>query len=97
MSSGFLGLGRAGLVLDLSVLFFLGFFAALWWVPAYGGSPRSLPPWYGAFLLALAWVWVLNHWPRLGTKGFLERTPWLKSKLVFLVLVTGVSLVGFVV
>ena len=34
MTSRFLSLGRADRALDLSVLFFLGFFAALWWIPA---------------------------------------------------------------
>ena len=90
--------------MDRSIgLFFLifswllfGGVAALWWLPAALGEEKPLTWQFGAICLIAQWVWVFNHWPRLGTRRFFQESYNLKLQLLLLGVISVLFALGFV-
>jgi len=74
-----------------------GGIAALWWLPAFFGAEKPLTWQYGAVMLLIQWVWVFNHWPRVGTRRFFSESRFLKLQVLLLGLISALFALGFAV
>jgi hypothetical protein len=87
----------AGWFFTVAAWVFFGGFAALWWLPAFLGAAKPLTWQSGAVLLFMQWVWVFNHWPRVGTRRFFSENRFLKLQLLLLGLISALFALGFAV
>ena len=65
--------------------------AMLWWLPERLGEKSSISFEEGAYFYGFLYVWVFNHWPRVGTRRFFS-SGILIPRLILLAIIT----VGFV-
>ena len=86
---------RAGYVFYFLTWLIVGGIAALWWVPSFMGEPKPIPWNFGAICLVGQWVFVFNHWPRLGTRRFFRESRFIRIEIFLLVLVSASFALGF--
>jgi hypothetical protein len=80
-------LARIAVVVEIGMWVALGGTAMLWWVPERMGEKNTIPWQQAAFFYVGLWIWVLNHWPRLGTKRFFLENRFIYFKLVLLIFI----------
>ena len=88
---------RAGYVAYVLMWLLLGGTAALWWVPSFMGEAKPITWQFGALCLLMQWVFVFNHWPRLGTRRFFNESRFIKIEIALLILISVSFSLGFAV
>ena len=88
-------LAAMAILFEIVIWAVMGGTAMLWWLPERMGDKNTIPWEQAALFYAGLWVWVLNHWPRVGTKRFFRDTPFLRTKFGLLALITAGFLCGF--
>ena len=88
---------RAGYAFAILTWLLVGGTAALWWLPSFMGEPKPIPWTFGAICLLMQWVFVFNHWPRIGTRRFIRESRFLKLEIALLLLISGLFALGFAV
>ena len=88
-------LAAMAIIFEIVMWVVLGGTAMLWWLPERMGDKNTIPWGHAAWFYGVLWIWVLNHWPSLGTKRFFRDTPFLRAKFVLLAVITAGFLYGF--
>ena len=89
---------RTGYVFYFLAWLTFGGIAAFWWLPHLMGAHGAQMLWkMGAVCLVAQWIFIFNHWPRLGTRRFFQESRFLKIEVAFLVLISGLFALGFAI
>jgi hypothetical protein len=88
-------LARLALVFEAVIWIVVGGMAMLWWLPERMGEKSTISWQQGALFYGALWVWILNEWPRLGTRRFFRDNAFLAPRLILMGIVSAGFAYGF--